>query len=71
MKKKEELIYGLIFGEETSYVIDLGEFVEDIYDYDSLVDEIKAILRKSKVTIIKSSIKVDSKTALWELKVKK
>lgn len=71
MKKKEELIYGLIFGEETSYVIDLGEFVEDIYDYDSLVDEIKSILRKSKVTIVKSSIKVDSKTALWELKVKK
>lgn len=71
MEKKEELIYRLIFGDETSYRIDLGEYVEDIYEYDHLVDEIRTILRKSKVTIVKSSIKVDSKTAFWELTVKK
>lgn len=71
MEKRQELIYRLIFGEDTVYVIDLGHYVEDIYQYEDFVDDIRGILRKSKVTIIKSSIKVDSKTALWELKVKK
>jgi len=71
VEKRQELIYRLIFGEDTSYVIDLGLYVEDIYQYDKFVDEIRDILRKSKVMIVKSSIKVDSKTAFWELRVKK
>ncbi len=71
MDKKQDLIYHLIFDEQTNHLIDLGEFVDDIYRYDDFVDEIRDILRKSKVTIAKSSIKVDSKTAIWDLKLKK
>lgn len=71
MDKKQELIYRLVFDYQTSYLIDLGEFVADIYRYDEFVDEIREVLRKSKVMIVKSSIKVDSKTAMWELKLKK
>jgi hypothetical protein len=68
---KDELIYDLIFSDETIYKIDISEYVDDIYNYDDFVESIKFVMKKSKVTIVKSSIKVDSKTAMWELKVKK
>ena len=71
MEKREELIYNLIFSEKISYLIDLGEYVDDIYRYEEFVAEIKRVLKKSKVNIVKSSVLVDSKTAIWELKVKK
>lgn len=71
MRAKDELIYDLIFSDETIYKIDISEYVDDIYNYDDFVESIKFVMKKSKVTIVKSSIKVDSKTAMWELKVKK
>ena len=71
MEKKEELIYSLIFSDRTTYMIDLGEYVDDIYRYDDFVEEIRLILKKSKVSILKSSVKVNIKTATWELKLKK
>ena len=71
VKTKDQLIYDLIFSDETIYKIDLSEYVDDIYNYDDFVESIKFVMKKSKVTIVKSSVKVDSKTAMWELKVKK
>lgn len=71
MEKKEELIYSLIFSDRTTYMIDLGEYVDDIYRYDDFVEEIRLILKKSKVSILKSSVKVTMTTANWELKLKK
>ena len=71
MKAKDDLIYDLIFSENTVYRIDISEYVEDIYSYEDFVSDIKRVLKKSKVTIVKSSVLVDSKTATWELKVKK
>jgi hypothetical protein len=71
MKTKEELIYDLIFSEESDYKIDVGEYIDDIYKYDVFVDDIKEVLRKSKVSIINHSIDVDSKTVTWKLKVRK
>ena len=71
VKTKDDLIYDLIFSEETIYLINISDYVDDIYSYEDFVDDIKLIMKKSKVTIIKSAIKVDSKTATWELKVKK
>jgi hypothetical protein len=71
VKDRRDLIYDLIFSEKTVYSIDISEYIKDIYRYDEFVSEIKAVLRKSKVTILKSSVMVDSKTATWELKVKK
>jgi hypothetical protein len=71
VKTKDDLIYDLIFSDETIYIINLSEYVSDIYSYEDFVDDVKLVMKKSKVTIIKSTIKVDSKTATWELKVKK
>lgn len=71
MEKKEKLIYDLIFSESTDFKIDVGDYIEDIYKYEVFVDEIKDILRKSKVTILNHAIDVDSKTVTWKLKVKK
>ena len=71
MKTKDELIYDLIFSETLVYRIDIAEYLDDIYRYEEFVAEIKKILKKSKVSIVKSSVLVDSKTAIWELKVKK
>jgi hypothetical protein len=71
VKGKDILIYDLIFSEETIYEINLGEYVDDIYNYDDFVESIKYIIKKSKITIVKSVVKIDSKTAMWELKVKK
>jgi hypothetical protein len=71
MDEREKLIFKLIFGDDTNFKIDIGLFVADIYHYEDFVTEIRNILRRSKVMVVKSGIKVDSKTATWELKVKK
>ena len=71
VRTKEDLIYDLIFSTENIFSINIGEYVDDIYNYEDFVDSIKTVLKKAKVTIVKSTIKVDSKTATWELKVKK
>jgi hypothetical protein len=70
-KKKDDLIYSLIFSNDSFYVIDIGEYIDDIYLYDEFIRDIREILRKSKVTIVKSSIKVDIQTVIWDLKVRK
>ena len=71
VKNKEELIYDLIFSEKLDYKINIADYVGDIYQYDDFIDEMKLILKKSKVKIVKSVVYVDSKTAIWNLKVKK
>lgn len=71
MKNRDDLIYDLIFSETLQYKIDVSEYVEDIYKYEEFVAEIKKVLKKSKVAIVRSSVLLDSKTATWELKVKK
>ncbi len=71
MKQKDDLIYDLIFSESIDFTIDIGDYITDIYKYDEFVDEIKEILRKSKVSIITNSIDVNSKTVTWKLKVRK
>lgn len=71
MKNQDDLIYDLIFSESLEYSIDISEYIEDIYKYEDFVGDIKKILRKSKVSILKSAVLIDSRTAIWELKVKK
>ena len=71
MKNKEELIYDLIFSENMDYNIDIMDYITDMYKYDKFVDETKIILRKSKVSIIRESIMVDSNSVIWTIKVKK
>jgi len=71
MKSKEDLIYSLIFTNEIEYVIDIGQYIEEVYKYDRFVDEIKNVLKKSKVGIVKEKIDMDNNTVKWTLKVKK
>lgn len=71
MKKTDDLIYDLIFSDETCYLIDISNYIKDIYQYDTFISSIREVLKKSKVRIIKSDVKLDSKTVIWELKVKK
>lgn len=71
MKTKDQLLYDLIFSEENEFLIDISEYITDIYKYDEFVDEIKQILQKSKVTISTNFIDVNTKTVTWKLKVKK
>lgn len=71
IKSKEDLIYDLIFSEKKEFNIDISDYIEDIYKYADFVNEIKLILKKSKVKILHSVVNLDSKTAIWHLKVNK
>lgn len=71
LKDKDELIYDLIFSNRNEFVIDIGEYIRDLYKFDEFVSEIKEILKRSKVSIVKNSVDVDSKSVIWKLKVKK
>lgn len=71
MKSEDELIYDLIFSEKSTFNIDISEYITDIYKYEEYVDYLRNVLKKSKVKIVKSSVIVDSKTVVWDLKVKK
>jgi hypothetical protein len=41
VKDKEELIYDLIFSEKLEYKIDIADYVDDIYQYDDFVEDMK------------------------------
>lgn len=71
MNLKDLLIYDLIFSDNTEYVINIGNYIPNVYKYDIFIDELKGILKKSKIQIVSNSIDVDSKTVIWKLKVKK
>ena len=71
MKLKDDLIYDLIFSDNEDFTISVGEYMSNIYKYDEFIDEVKDILRKSKVSIITNSVEVDSKGVIWRLKVRK
>ncbi len=71
LKDKDELIYDLIFSNRNEFVIDIGEYIQDLYKFDEFISEIKEILKRSKVSIVKNSVDVDSKSVIWKLKVKK
>ncbi|CAG7579735.1 MAG: hypothetical protein SLAVMIC_00067 [uncultured marine phage] len=71
MLDKKDLIYDLIFSEKNEYEINIAEYIKDIYQYDVFIDEMKIILKKSKVMVIREKIRVDSNEIIWKLKVKK
>ena len=71
MNKTDDLIYDLIFSNENHYLIDISDYIKDIYQYDTFISNIRDVLKKSKVKILKSDVRLDSKTVIWELKVKK
>lgn len=68
---KDELIYELIFGEKDEFLIDIGNYIENIYEYDQFIDDIKKVLKISRVKIISTSVDVNSRSVTWKLKLKK
>jgi len=71
MKQTDDLIYELIFSEGKEFNIIVSDYITDIYAYDKFIRQIKAILKKSKVLIIKESVEVSMDYVKWNLKVKK
>jgi hypothetical protein len=71
MNKTDDLIFELIFSEKTDFRINISEFIEEPYKYDRFVDELKVILEKSNVTIIKERVNLETAGAIWILKVKR
>jgi len=68
---KNVLIYELIFTEMEEFNIDISKYISNIYDYEEFISDIKKILKQSKVKIVNSTVNLDSKTVIWELKVSK
>ncbi len=71
MKDRDNLIYDLIFSEKSDFDINISEYIDNIYKYETFIKEIKDILKKSKVSIIKENVELSPATAIWTLKVKK
>lgn len=71
MKDRDNLIYDLIFSEKVDFEINISEYIDNIYKYESFIKEIKEVLKKSKVSVIKEGIDLNPTTAIWILKVKK
>lgn len=71
LDSKDNLIYDLIFSESEDFKIDVSNYITDIYKYDKFITEIKKVLKKSKVTIIRERVNLDTNSVIWEIKVKK
>ena len=71
MKDRNDLIYDLIFSEQNEFDINVSDYIDNIYKYESFIKEIKDILKKSKVSIIKEGVDLSPTNVIWFLKVKK
>ena len=71
MKDKDALIYDLLFSDKEDFKIEVSNFVEDIYKYDRFIDEMKSILKKSKVSISREKTNIKTNSVIWEIKVKR
>jgi hypothetical protein len=71
MKDRDDLIYDLIFSDEVEFDINISEYIENIYKYETFIKEIKEVLKKSKVSIVKEGVDLNPSTAIWILKVKR
>lgn len=72
MSKKDELLVDLIFGKKNDFTINISEYLtEDFYKYDRFIDEIKMILKKSRVFIIIENLQLTKEGPIWTIKVKK
>lgn len=71
MNSKEELLVDLIFGEKTEFEINVSNYIDELYKYDKFVLEMKSILKKSKVAIVKEKLELSPNGPIWSIKVKK
>lgn len=68
---KEKLIYDLIFSNETLFNINVHNYVDNIWEYDHFLEDVKSILIRSKVKVLDEKIIVDAESIIWKIKVKK
>lgn len=71
MKQTDNLIYELIFSEFEDFEIIVSDYIVDIYTYDRFITQIKDILKKSEVLIIKESVEILTDKVKWKMKVKR
>ena len=71
MSELEKLIYDLIFSKEDYHIIDVSNYIDDLYQYKGFIKDLKKILKRSGVVILKNDVIINSKTVIWELNVKK
>lgn len=72
VKNMDDLIFELIFSDETIHKIDISEYLKDeLYTYKTFIKNIKNILRISKVTMVDERISVDIDAIIWEFRTKK
>lgn len=71
LKDKDVLIYDLLFSDNIEYTIYINDYIEDIYRYDRFILEMKKILKKSMVFIIKEKLKNTPDKVIWKIKVKR
>jgi hypothetical protein len=71
VKEIDSLIYDLIFSEKTEFKINVAEYIQDIYRYEDFINEIRLILKKSKVTIHSTQVLITDVSVVWQLKVSK
>ncbi len=58
MKSKEDLIYDLIFSKKNEFEVDMADYIKKIYKYEDFLEEIKKVLRKSKVMVVSEEVKI-------------
>lgn len=67
-----ELIYDLIFSDKTEYSIMVHNYIDRLSQYNSFLERIRDILKKSQVFIIREYLDLDkSEKIIWTIKVKK
>jgi hypothetical protein len=71
MEQKDDLVYKLIFSNQNDFSILVTDYIKEIYKYEDFIIEMKDILRKSKVLIIKETVEVTFEYVRWNVKVKK
>lgn len=71
MEQKDDLVYKLIFSDQLDFSILVSDYIREIYKYEDFIIEMKDILRKSKVLIIKETVEVTFEYVRWNVKVKK
>jgi hypothetical protein len=68
---RDKLIYQLIFSKKEDFTITISNFIKDVYNYTTFIKEIKDILKRAEVVIVKESIDINIKDVKWIIKVKK
>ena len=68
---RDKLIYQLIFSKKEDFTIIISNYIKDVYNYTAFIKDIKDILKRAEVLIVKESIDINIKDVKWIIKVKK